>query len=36
MSLAAFLHPGFLWAAFDRQGLAWHARLSRTRLAHDA
>jgi uncharacterized RDD family membrane protein YckC len=23
---------GFLWAAFDRGGLAWHDRLSRTRL----
>ena len=23
---------GFLWAAFDRDGLTWHDRLSRTRL----
>ena len=26
---------GFLWAAFDRDKLAWHDRLSRTRLADE-
>jgi uncharacterized RDD family membrane protein YckC len=25
---------GFLWAAFDREGLAWHDRLSGTRLVY--
>jgi uncharacterized RDD family membrane protein YckC len=30
------LGAGFLWAAFDRQGLAWHDRMSRTRLEHAA
>ena len=28
------LGAGFLWIPFDRQGLAWHDRLSRTRLKH--
>jgi uncharacterized RDD family membrane protein YckC len=26
---------GFLWAAFDRDKLAWHDRLSRTRLVNE-